>query len=91
MFMLGFAARLGRGTPQDCDCSALRGDTGLIVTVHPVVAPKVEYKLTDLGLSLGAAFCSVWLWSESDLDGVDSARRSFDKAALEAKQSKVER
>ena len=39
----------------------------LIRTVHPVVPPKVEYRLTDLGLSLGAAFCGVWLWAGDNL------------------------
>ncbi len=47
-------------------------------TVHPVVPPKVEYKLTQLGLSLGAAFCGVWVWAEKNLDQVEEARVKFD-------------
>jgi DNA-binding HxlR family transcriptional regulator len=60
---------------------------GLITrTVHPVVPPKVEYKLTELGLSLGAAFCGVWMWAEENLDRVEEARTAFDeKARLAAK------
>jgi DNA-binding HxlR family transcriptional regulator len=48
-------------------------------TVHPVVPPKVEYKLTRLGLSLGAAFCGVWIWAEKNLTDVEKARREFDE------------
>ena len=53
---------------------------GLITrTVHPVVPPRVEYKLTRLGLSLGAAFCGVWVWAAENLDQVERARRAFDR------------
>jgi DNA-binding HxlR family transcriptional regulator len=48
-------------------------------TVHPVVPPKVEYKLTQLGMSLGAAFCGVWVWAAENLNQVERARRKFDK------------
>jgi DNA-binding HxlR family transcriptional regulator len=48
-------------------------------TVHPVVPPKVEYELTQLGLSLGAAFCGVWVWAAENLKHVELARRKFDK------------
>ena len=52
---------------------------GLIIrTVHPVVPPKVEYKLTHLGLSLGAAFCGVWMWAARNLEQVERARGEFD-------------
>ena len=52
---------------------------GLITrTVHPVVPPKVEYKLTNLGMSLGAAFCGVWVWAAANLKQVEQARREFD-------------
>ena len=51
---------------------------GLLVrTVHPVVPPKVEYRLTGLGLSLGAAFCGVWVWAAENVDQVEQARRAF--------------
>lgn len=52
---------------------------GLIArTVHPVVPPKVEYRLTPIGMSLGAAFCGVWIWAADNLDRVELARRAFD-------------
>jgi DNA-binding HxlR family transcriptional regulator len=55
---------------------------GLVTrTVHPVVPPKVEYKLTQLGMSLGAAFCGVWVWAAENLKHVEQARRKFDKRA----------
>lgn len=53
---------------------------GLVTrTVHAVVPPKVEYKLTPLGLSLGAAFCGVWVWAAENLTRVEQARREFDR------------
>lgn len=47
-------------------------------TVHPVIPPKVEYELTDLGHSLGEAFCGVWHWAGENLDRVEAARQVFD-------------
>jgi DNA-binding HxlR family transcriptional regulator len=47
-------------------------------TVHPVVPPRVQYQLTDLGASLGAAFCGVWIWAEDNLNRVEDARARFD-------------
>lgn len=47
-------------------------------TVHAVVPPRVDYRLTDLGLSLGAAFCGVWLWAEANLERIEQARSDFD-------------
>ena len=53
---------------------------GLITrTVHAVVPPKVEYRLTELGASLGAAFCGVWIWAADNLDHVEHARGDFDR------------
>jgi DNA-binding HxlR family transcriptional regulator len=50
-------------------------------TVHPVVPPRVDYALTPLGTSLGAAFCGVWLWAAEHLASVEEARRAFDERA----------
>ncbi|MCZ8405351.1 helix-turn-helix domain-containing protein [Achromobacter xylosoxidans] len=55
---------------------------GLVIrTVHPVVPPKVEYRLTDLGLGLGAAFCGVWIWAQQNLETIERAREAFDQRA----------
>ncbi|MFT3967656.1 MAG: helix-turn-helix domain-containing protein [Sphingobium sp.] len=52
---------------------------GLVIrTVHPVIPPRVEYRLTDLGHSLGAAFCGVWIWAETNLSRIETARARFD-------------
>ncbi|HTV03284.1 MAG TPA: helix-turn-helix domain-containing protein [Luteitalea sp.] len=53
---------------------------GLIVrTVHPVVPPRVEYTLTPLGFTLGAALCGVWEWVEQHAATVDASRRAYDE------------
>jgi DNA-binding HxlR family transcriptional regulator len=54
-------------------------DGFLIRTVHPVIPPRVEYKLTDLGLSLAEAFCGVWTWAEANLTRIEKARKAFDQ------------
>ena len=52
---------------------------GLVIrTVHPVIPPKVEYRLTDLGLTLAEAFCGVWTWAEKHLERIEKARHAFD-------------
>ena len=77
--------RLGRqveGISQKMLTQTLRHmerDGLLTRTVHPVVPPKVEYKLTPLGLGLGAAFCGVWVWASENLHAVEAARTVFDE------------
>jgi DNA-binding HxlR family transcriptional regulator len=52
---------------------------GLITRkVYPVVPPKVEYRLTELGSSLGEAFCGVWVWAEENLATIETSRQEFD-------------
>ena len=58
---------------------------GLVIrTVHPVVPPKVEYRLTPLGESLGEAFCGVWIWAEKNLSEIEAARTAFDERKAQA-------
>ncbi len=55
---------------------------GLVVrTVHPVIPPRVEYKLTKMGLGLSEAFCGVWQWAGKHLEAIETARREFDAKA----------
>ena len=52
---------------------------GLVVRrVHPEVPPRVDYRLTPLGESLGEALCGVWLWVEAHHAAVERARRAYE-------------
>ncbi len=55
---------------------------GLVLrTVFPVIPPRVEYELTDLGHSLGEAFCGVWIWAERHRKAIMRARKTFQERA----------
>lgn len=49
--------------------------------VHPSVPPRVDYRLTPLGETLGEAVCGMWIWVERHVDAVEEARRTFDERA----------
>lgn len=46
--------------------------------VHPVIPPRVDYKLTRLGETLSEAVCGIWVWVETHLKNVERARRAYD-------------
>jgi len=49
-------------------------------TIHPVIPPRVEYKLTDMGFSLSEAFCGVWIWAAEHRERVQQARQKYDES-----------
>ena len=74
-------ARLADGISQKMLTQTLRAmeRDGLVTrTAHPVVPPRVEYRLTGLGATLSEAFCGVWVWAARNLDAVHGARAAFD-------------
>lgn len=80
-------AKLVTGISQKMLTQTLRDmeREGVVIrTVYPVVPPKVEYHLTDLGLGLGAAFCGVWVWAQENIDTIEQARAAFDQRAGQA-------
>jgi DNA-binding HxlR family transcriptional regulator len=77
----GQLADLSGGISQKMLTQTLRAmeRDGLVTrTVYAVVPPKVEYRRTDLGETLGGAFCGVWEWAEKNRKRVDRARTAFD-------------
>jgi DNA-binding HxlR family transcriptional regulator len=54
---------------------------GLITrTVYPVVPPRVDYALTDLGRSLYGLVEGLEKWAETHIDDVRAAREAYDAA-----------
>jgi DNA-binding HxlR family transcriptional regulator len=48
---------------------------------HPTIPPKVEYELTDLGVSLRAPVRVLAAWALENLPAIDAARAAFDQQA----------
>jgi DNA-binding HxlR family transcriptional regulator len=57
----------------------LERDGLLTRTVHPVVPPRVDYTLTDLGHGLSATVTDLVQWAEDNRPHIDSARRAYDQ------------
>ena len=51
-------------------------------TVHPVIPPHVDYRLTHLGGTLSEAFCGVWEWAERYYADVARSRSAFNPVSV---------
>jgi DNA-binding HxlR family transcriptional regulator len=61
---------------------------GLVVRrVHAEVPPRVDYRLTPLGVSLGESVCGLWKWVEAHMQDVERSRRRFDSAGSRSRTS----
>ncbi|WP_405968315.1 helix-turn-helix transcriptional regulator [Streptomyces sp. NBC_00015] len=55
---------------------------GLVVrTYHPEVPPRVEYEISELGLSLAPLFAHLADWATGNLPKVAQAREGYDRGA----------
>lgn len=52
-------------------------------TVHPVVPPKVEYALTDLGCTLHDTIKALVTWTEAHQEEIAAARAAYDRRAAQ--------
>ncbi len=63
---------------------------GLVTrTVHPVVPPRVDYTLTDLGHSLSATITDLVKWAEHNRPNIDNARKAYDQRKASEQDSSL--
>ncbi|MDG1011555.1 MAG: helix-turn-helix domain-containing protein [Luminiphilus sp.] len=57
---------------------------GLVVRTHyPQIPPKVEYALSDMGLSFHAAVDALGYWAVENLEAIDAARALYDDGLID--------
>jgi DNA-binding HxlR family transcriptional regulator len=69
------------GVSQKMLTQTLRGleRDGLVTrTVYPTVPVTVEYRLTDLGRSLGETVGAIRGWAYANMDDIEAARERYD-------------
>ncbi len=59
---------------------SMERDGLLTRTVHAQVPPRVDYELTDLGVTLRGPLGAVRDWAEVHMNGVVAARAAHDRA-----------
>lgn len=67
---------------------ALERDGLVTRTVHPEVPPRVEYQLTELGLTLLPAMHGLMDWLQASWPIIQGNRQSFDDGSAPLKQAK---
>ena len=48
-------------------------------TYHPTIPPKVEYNLTEMGLSFHEPVSAIGYWALENLNRIDAARGAYDE------------
>jgi DNA-binding HxlR family transcriptional regulator len=48
-------------------------------TVHPVVPPRVDYRLTEMGTTLLSTVCLLMAWAYDHSEQIDAARAAYDE------------
>lgn len=72
------------GVSQKMLTQTLRGlerDGMVARTVHPVIPPRVDYELTDLGRTLRRPISALEAWAIDHMDDVLAARAEYDESA----------
>ena len=62
----------------------LEADALISRKVYPIVPPKVEYKLTDIGISLIPIIMQLTEWAQSNMATIISHRQKYEKNSLPA-------
>jgi hypothetical protein len=77
-----------------CDIGADSALSGLVLLhrqrriPRATVPPRVDYRLTPLGASLGEALCGVWVWSAKH-GKVEHARHAYDEKLAPVRRARV--
>lgn len=47
---------------------------------YPEIPPRVEYSITELGLSIGAIYKEIHLWQQENYKEIEICRNKYDKS-----------
>ena len=60
---------------------ALERDGLVNRTMYPTIPLKVEYELTERGMTLVDPLSALWFWAKANRNGIEQSRHDFDRRA----------